>query len=66
MVTDGTGLEGCRLEIEQVPATVSCQDCDATSTLDIPLLMCGSCGGSRVTLLTGEEFVLVSLDIVEV
>lgn len=66
MVTDGTGLEGCRLEIEQVPATVSCQDCDATSTLDIPLLVCGSCGGSRVTLLTGEEFVLVSLDIVEV
>ena len=36
MVTDATGLEGCRLEIEQIPATVSCQDCDAVTTLDAP------------------------------
>jgi hydrogenase nickel incorporation protein HypA/HybF len=66
MVTDATGLEGCRLEIEQVPATVSCRDCEATTTLDVPILVCESCGGSNVTLLTGEEFVVVSLEILEV
>lgn len=66
MVTDGTDLEGCKLEIEQVPATVNCRDCDSTTTLDIPILVCGSCGGSDVTLLTGEEFVIVSLEIQEV
>ena len=66
MVTDGTGLEGCKLEIEQIPATVSCRDCDSTTTLDIPILVCGSCGGSNVTLLTGEEFLIVSLEIQEV
>ncbi|MGH3539605.1 MAG: hydrogenase maturation nickel metallochaperone HypA [Pseudonocardiaceae bacterium] len=66
MVTDGTGLEGCRLEIEQVPATVRCLDCDTVTTLDVPILVCGSCGESNVTLLTGEEFMVVSLEILEV
>lgn len=66
MVTDATGLAGCRLEIEQVPATVSCRDCDSATTLDIPILVCGACGGSNVILLTGQEFMVVSLDILEV
>jgi hydrogenase nickel incorporation protein HypA/HybF len=66
MVTDATGLEGCRLEIEQVPATVSCQDCGATTTLDVPILLCESCGGTKVTLMTGQEFMVVSLEIMEV
>lgn len=66
MVTDATGLEGCRLEIEQIPATVSCQDCESISTLDVPILMCESCGGTNVTLLTGQEFMVVSLEILEV
>lgn len=66
MVTDATGLQGCRLEIEQVPATVHCQDCDATTTLDVPILVCGSCEGSNVILRTGQEFVVVSLEILEV
>jgi hydrogenase nickel incorporation protein HypA/HybF len=66
MVTDATGLEECRLEIEQVPATVSCQECDAVSTLDVPIMLCESCGSSKVTLLTGQEFMVVSLEIMEV
>jgi hydrogenase nickel incorporation protein HypA/HybF len=66
MVTDATGLEGCRLEIEQVPATVRCQDCEAVTTLDYPILVCEPCGGTNVTLLTGQEFMVVSLEIVEV
>ncbi|MGB6225418.1 MAG: hydrogenase maturation nickel metallochaperone HypA [Pseudonocardiaceae bacterium] len=66
MVTDATGLEGCRLEIEQVPATVRCGDCDVVTTLDVPILVCGSCEGSNVTLLTGQEFMVVSLEILEV
>jgi hydrogenase nickel incorporation protein HypA/HybF len=66
MVTDATGLEGCRLEIEQIPATISCQDCDAVTTLDAPVMVCEPCGGTNVTLLTGQEFMVVSLEIQEV
>jgi hydrogenase nickel incorporation protein HypA/HybF len=66
MVTDATGLEGCRLQIEQIPATVRCEDCEFVSMLDVPILMCESCGGTNVTLLTGQEFMVVSLEILEV
>ncbi len=66
MVTDATGLEGCRLEIEQIPATVRCNQCQAVSTLDHPILVCEPCGATDVTLLTGQEFMVVSLEIVEV
>ncbi|MGH3612791.1 MAG: hydrogenase maturation nickel metallochaperone HypA [Pseudonocardia sp.] len=66
MITQGTPLEGCRLGIEQVPATVHCQNCDSTTVLDLPILLCGSCEGANVTLVTGEEFMVVSLELSEV
>jgi hydrogenase nickel incorporation protein HypA/HybF len=66
MVTDATGLSDCRLEIEQVPATVRCHDCDVVTTLDVPILLCEACGSTGVTLLTGQEFLVVSLEILEV
>jgi hydrogenase nickel incorporation protein HypA/HybF len=65
MVADETGLSGCRLEIEQVPATVRCHDCDAATTLDVPILLCGACGSADVHLVTGEELVVVWLEIAE-
>ena len=62
----GTELADCELEIEHVAATAECAACGATTTLDHPVLVCGSCGGSDVTLLTGEEFLVVSLELAEV
>lgn len=66
MITEAGDLQGCRLEIEQVPATVYCPDCDTTTTLDYPILLCGSCDQAHVTLMTGEEFMVVSLELSEV
>ena len=66
MLTDATDLEGCELEIEQVPAVIRCATCGTETTLDVPLMLCGSCEGDDVTLLSGEEFLVVSLDLSEV
>ncbi len=66
MLTDGTGLEGCRLKIEQIPATVACGECRDETRLTAPILSCGSCGSTNVKLMTGEELMVVSLEIVEV
>ncbi|HWE66651.1 MAG TPA: hydrogenase maturation nickel metallochaperone HypA [Acidimicrobiales bacterium] len=65
ILTDSTDLKGCALVIEQVPATVACQECGAESTLDMPILCCGSCGSFEVKLLSGEEFLIVSMDLAE-
>ena len=65
VLTAGTGLAGSQLVIEQVPAVVRCDACGAETTLDLPILMCGSCEGAQVTLLSGEEFQIVSLEVSE-
>ena len=65
MLTDDTDLKGCQLVIEQIPAIVECPGCQAKTTLDMPILACGSCGSFDVTLLSGEEFLLVSMEVTE-
>lgn len=66
MLTEGTDLDGCGLEIEQVPAVIRCAGCGAETTLDVPLMICAACEGDDVTLLSGEELQVVSLDLSEV
>ena len=66
VLTDATDLKGCTLVIEQVPATVTCLECAAETTLDMPILCCGTCDSFEVKLITGEEFHIVSMDLAEV
>jgi hydrogenase nickel incorporation protein HypA/HybF len=66
LLTESTDLKGAELVIEQVPATVSCNECAAETTLDMPIFVCGVCGSFEVKLLTGEEFLIVSMDVAEV
>jgi len=65
MITDGTDLDGCALEIEQVPAVVRCRSCGVETTLDVPLMLCSACVGDDVELLSGQEFLVVSVDLVD-
>ena len=63
VLTDGTDLAGCELDIEHVPAIVACGQCGEVTTLVLPVLLCGSCGGSEVALESGDEMLLVSIDL---
>ena len=65
MLSTGTDLEGSVLEVESVPATVACKACGTTTTLDMPIVACGECFSRDVTLLTGEEFAVVSLELAD-
>ncbi|MDQ1435775.1 MAG: hydrogenase nickel incorporation protein HypA/HybF [Actinomycetota bacterium] len=62
LLTEGTDLAGCTLDIDHVPAIVECRSCSARTNLDAPILLCGSCLGSDVELLCGEEFLIASID----
>jgi hydrogenase nickel incorporation protein HypA/HybF len=65
LLTTDTDLEGSELEVEHVPATVECSECGAFTTLQLPVLVCGTCGSHTVTLRTGNEFLIVSCDVAE-
>ena len=62
MLTTTTSLDGARLEIEHVPATVACNGCASVTTLDAPVFACATCGSRDVTLRSGDELMLVSLE----
>jgi hydrogenase nickel incorporation protein HypA/HybF len=65
MITESTELSATELVIEEIPAVVECVRCGEQTTLDAPILMCGVCESFDVKLLSGEEFLVVSLDLVD-
>lgn len=65
-VAQGSCLEGSELVINHVPTTVKCRNCDATSTItQIPFLFCAECNSPDVDVVTGEEFLLRSMETVD-
>ena len=63
ILTEGSDLAGCELDIEHVPAVVACGACGEVTTLDLPVLLCALCGSGDVQLESGEEMLLVSIDV---
>jgi len=65
MVSDGTDLAGSVLDVEPVPARLACRDCGHEQELAELVIRCAGCGGDRVALVAGEEFLLTTLDLAE-
>jgi len=62
----GTGLEGSRLIIEEVPVVVYCRQCLAARTLvSIQLFVCPECGSPAAEVLEGREMQVFALEIQE-
>ncbi len=66
VLTDGTDLAACELQLELMPAVVACAGCGACTTLDVPVLACDACGSFDVMLQSGDELLIVSLALAEV
>jgi len=65
VVSGASGLEDAELVVEEVPAVLACGACGARTTLEVPIMACGTCGALDVTLLSGEELLVVSIDLVD-
>jgi hydrogenase nickel incorporation protein HypA/HybF len=66
LLTENSELDGARLEIEHVPAVVSCRRCGITTRLDLPVLLCGACSGTDLELRSGNEFDIRAIEMTEV
>lgn len=67
MASADTELDGSVLEIEAVPARITCRDCGRASRLgELPVMVCEGCGGMAVEVVAGEEFLVTALDLAEV
>ncbi len=61
----GGPLDGAVLDIVAVPAVIVCRDCAGTTTLTDPLLICGLCDSRNVDMVSGEEFLIDSIDVTD-
>jgi hydrogenase nickel incorporation protein HypA/HybF len=63
IITDETPLAGSRLDIDHVPVVLDCS-CGARTTVEHALVLtCAACSGGDITLHTGEEFMVTSMDL---
>lgn len=63
--TQGTVLEGAKLEILETPGLAECRQCGAKIHLDKPFGIC-QCGSTQLNLITGEELKLKEIEIEEI
>jgi hydrogenase nickel incorporation protein HypA/HybF len=62
-ITRGGIAEGAVLEIEEVPLTIRCHQCDEVFTIDDPFMLCPQCEGTDVEMLSGRELEIKSMEI---
>ncbi|MCK9921782.1 hydrogenase maturation nickel metallochaperone HypA [Frankia sp. AgPm24] len=62
---DGAVLAGSVLEVDHVPARVSCRACGAHGVLVRPFVACATCGADagHLDLTCGEEFLVTSFEL---
>jgi len=55
--------EGAELRVEHLPIRVLCLECGAETEARANRLLCGACGDYRTRLLSGDEMLLVSVEL---
>ena len=55
--------EGAAIAIEDAPVRVRCRSCGAETSAAAGSLVCGSCGDFRTDLVSGDELLLVSVEL---
>lgn len=63
MVSQGTIAEGAELNFERVPGMLRCLDCEHTFPLNGREVSCPACGGRSLTVVSGDEFRLDSIEV---
>jgi hydrogenase nickel incorporation protein HypA/HybF len=59
----GSVAEDAKLDIESQTIRVKCETCGAESDASANRLLCGNCGDFRTRLISGDEMLLMSLEL---
>jgi hydrogenase nickel incorporation protein HypA/HybF len=62
VLTQGSPLEGARLEVEEVPLAGRCVACGKSLALENWFDDCPFCGETEVELITGKELDIVAIE----
>ena len=65
IVSEGTVCDGARLEIEHVPARLTCTACGHAWDVELAHFRCPACSSAAVEVTSGNEFEVESIDVEE-
>lgn len=57
-----TQLKGAKLIVNEIPATVKCEDCGNNSEIENVLFQCNICGSPKVKLIKGTELKVTEIE----
>src|ERR1700692_2548656 len=64
LVRAGTPLDGSQISVELHLELIRCRACgEVTDVGEVPGFACGGCGGIAVEVVSGEEFLVTSLEL---
>ena len=63
LASAGTVAEGAVLQIESCDVRVRCSQCEAETKVAPNRLLCGRCGDYRTRLISGDEMLLISVEL---
>jgi len=63
VASEGTIAESAELVIKQVPLRIKCNQCGVESDGSVNSLTCKQCGDWRTTLISGDELMLMSVEL---
>ncbi len=64
LVSAETPLAGSRISVESVPAVSAAGRASSVTDVGaVPVLVCGGCGGFDAEIVSGEEFLITSLEL---
>ena len=67
LVSAETSLAGSALTVEEIAARIACRACGSEMEIGpFPVFVCAACQATDVVVLSGEEFLITSLDLAEV
>ena len=64
-ITQGTPLDGVVLDIVRMPFVLKCRECDTSFQSEAGTVLCPSCGGMDVEVLSGTELEVVELELLD-
>jgi len=63
LVAVGTSAEGAELDIEEIPARVSCKECAAENVVSRFPLACADCDSLHVEVISGNELFVDAIEL---
>jgi hydrogenase nickel incorporation protein HypA/HybF len=64
LASTGTIAADAQLVIERLPIKVRCRQCGAETSAEPNRLLCGTCGDWHTTVISGDELILASVELV--